>query len=471
MPHFPTTQNAMNSLIERALDRQLSDPVARFVTPEDLSRQIDFTLPKEGMSVEEVFALLDAVADATPRTASPRFLNQLFGGWDDAALAGELLSVALNTSMYTYKAAGANAIIERELTRHMARIVGFTEGEGVFAPGGSMSNFTAIILARNEAQPAMRDGGHNGEAMIIYTSDVSHYSITKGAAMAGMGRRNVRRIACDERGRMIPSELRAAIVADLAAGALPTMINATAGTTVLGSFDPIREIATIAKDFGIWLHVDGALGSTMLLSETCRHLLDGIELADSVTWDAHKLMTVPLVCSVILVKRPGLLAKHFNEDAAYLFQSDDEGLNFGTRAMQCGRRNDALKLWALWKRYGDHGLGRRLDHLVALARHAADIIRADQELELVKEPESVNVCFEVRGVDSAELCEELRRRNCLIVGYGDVEGRDVLRIPFVNADLTFAQVDEAIEDIRDLGVSMRGVARRREPVARASCCP
>src|SRR5690606_28454698 len=96
---------------------------------------------------------------------------------------------------------------------------------------------------------------------------------------------------------------------------------------------------------------------------------------------------------------------------AYLFQSDDEDLNFGTRAMQCGRRNDALKLWALWKRHGDHGLGRRLDHLAALAQHAANIIRADAELTLIKEPESVNVCFEVKGVDSPNLCEELRRRN------------------------------------------------------------
>src|SRR5690606_12715482 len=160
------------------LDRQTADPVAKFVTADDLARRIDFSLPQEGMPVEDVFALLDQVADATPRTSSPRFLNQLFGGCDDAAIAGELLSVALNTSMYTYKAAGANAIIERELTQHMARKVGFADGEGVFAPGGSMSNFTAIILARNEAQPTMRENGHNGDDMIIYTSDVSHYSIT-----------------------------------------------------------------------------------------------------------------------------------------------------------------------------------------------------------------------------------------------------------------------------------------------------
>lgn len=470
---FETDQSFRDvfDLLERARTRQTADPVAPYTTAEDLESKIDFALRPNGVSPSAVIALLDEVADATPRTASPRFLNQLFAGRDDSAIAAELLTVLLNTSMYTYKAAGPNAIIERELTRHMASLVGFDQGEGVFAPGGSMSNFTAIVIARNEANESVRAAGHDGVPMVIYTSEFSHYSITKGAAMAGIGRDNVRQIPCDDRGRMIPSQLRRAIEEDLDAGRRPCMINATAGTTVLGSFDPIREISAIATEFNVWLHVDGALGGSMILSDAHRHLVDGVECADSVTWDAHKLMTVPLVCSVILLRKPGMLVKHFNEDASYLFQSDDESLNFGTRALQCGRRNDALKLWALWKRHGDRGLGERIERLVDMARYAADVVRDDPNMVLTKPPESVNVCFEFKEVPSPALCEALRQQGRLIVGYGDVEGRDVIRIPFVNPDLTNAQIDEAFDEIRLVGQQLRDDASAAASVpVNESCC-
>lgn len=471
MPESNSTFRPVYDLLDRARARQSAEPVAPFVTPEGMLESIDFDLGERGVSEAEVLELLEQVAAATPRTSSPRFLNQLFAGKDDSALAAELLSVVLNTSMYTLKAAGANAIIERVMTRHMAKLIGLERGEGVFAPGGSMSNFTAIVIARNEALASMREAGHDGVPMILYTSEISHYSITKGAAMAGLGRSNVRHIPCDDRGRMIPARLREAIERDLEAGHRPFMINATAGTTVLGSFDPIRDVAAIGSEYGLWTHVDGALGGTMILSEKHRHLLDGVECADSVTWDAHKLMTVPLVCSVILVREAGTLVKHFNEDASYLFQSDDEDLNFGTRALQCGRRNDALKVWALWKRHGDAGLGRRVDFLVELARHAASIIERDPEMTLAKPPESVNVCFEFDGVPSSDLCEELRRRNRLLVGYGDVEGREVIRIPFVNPDLTFEDVERALAEIRAVGGELRSRSSgARRGSMREQCC-
>ena len=451
---YPLVKAAFR-LVQRALDRQSQSPVAPYISAEDLPDRIDFSLPVTGVSDAEVESLLDQIAQAAPRTASPRFLNQLFGGRDDAALAGEILAVALNNSMYTYKASGANAVVELELTRHMARIVGFTEGEGVFAAGGSMSNFTAIVMARNEADPDIREHGHDGAAMTLYTSAISHYSITKGAALAGVGRENVRPIPCDDRGRMIPEKLRAAIKRDLDAGRRPFLINATAGTTVLGAFDPIRSLAAIAQEFNLWLHVDGALGAPIVLSNKHRHVLDGVELADSLTWDAHKLMTVPLVASVILVKKPGLLAKHFSEDASYLFQSDSNDVNFGGKSLQCGRTNDALKVWALWKHHGDAGLGRCIDRLFELARHTADLVRQHPELRLTKNPESVNVCFEAIGVPSDVLCEQLRQRELLVVGYGEVDGRDVVRIPMVNPDLTFEQMSEAVELICEVAADLR----------------
>jgi glutamate/tyrosine decarboxylase-like PLP-dependent enzyme len=236
------------------------------------------------------------------------------------------------------------------------------------------------------------------------------------------------------------------------------MINATAGTTVLGAFDPLREIAAVARREGVWLHVDGALGASAVLSERHRELLDGVEEADSLTWNAHKLLGVPLICSAILVRRPGFLHRHFNQNASYLFQSDEDELNFGTRALQCGRRNDAFKLWAAWKHHGDPGYARRIDTLFERARYAAEVVRREEALVLTREPESVNVCFEVRDVPSGDVCEALRQEGSMLVGYGVVDGRRVVRLACVNPQVENADLDAFFEAVLETGARLRSGA-------------
>ncbi len=226
------------------------------------------------------------------------------------------------------------------------------------------------------------------------------------------------------------------------------MVNATAGTTVRGAFDPIREIAAVAREHGVWLHVDGALGASLVLCPARRDLVDGLELADSLAWDPHKMMGVPLQCSVLLVARAGALGGSLDETADYLFQAHPDELNPGHRSIQCGRRNDALKLWAAWLRLGDRGWDERIRRQLALARLAADKIAADPAFELVEPPPSINVCFEVRGRDSAEICDWLDREGRLKIGYGSVRGRRVLRLVCVNPDLEAADLDEILDEIR-----------------------
>src|SRR5690606_9625364 len=252
------------------------------------------------------------------------------------------------------KAAGVQVLIEREITSRMAQMAGFPDGEGVFAPGGSMSNFAAMLIAREEKLPGTRErgvnatgaggAGGNGGPAIVYTSADAHYSIAKSMNMLGLGRGNLRKVMTDADGRMDPADLRAQIESDRVAGFAPIMVIATAGTTVRGAFDPLPQLAEVAREFDLWLHVDGAFGTSVLLSDKHRHLMQGSELADSLVWDAHKVMGAPLTCSVARTKQRGLFEKHIGEDAEYLFQDDDAELNPGTRSLQCGRRNDALKL-------------------------------------------------------------------------------------------------------------------------------
>lgn len=437
-------------ILRAHFEREEAEPVAPYASPADLERRIDLDPPEEGLDDDEVFARLEAVVRATPRTTTRRFHNQLFSGRDEFGSVGEMLAVFLNSSMYTFKAAGPQVMIERRLAAAMGRRVGYPDAEGTFAPGGSLSNLSAMLLARNARRPQSREAGLDGRRLTFYASKVCHYSVPKAAGILGIGREQLRRIEIDGRGRMRGDALRDAVRRDLEAGHEPFLVIATSGTTVLGAFDPLDEIADVAGEFDLWMHVDGALGGSVAFSERHRRLLRGSERSDSFTWDAHKLLGLPLSCSAILTRERGPLRASLDEKATYLFQSDDDAYDLGRISLQCGRRNDALKLWAAWQHHGALGFGRRIDRLFELARHAADRVRAEPGWALTREPESVNVCFEVEGRRSRDICERLRREGRSLVGFGVVDGREVIRLAVVNGELEERDLDVFFDEVAEV---------------------
>ena len=226
------------------------------------------------------------------------------------------------------------------------------------------------------------------------------------------------------------------------------MVLATAGTTVRGAYDPISAIADVCEESGFWLHVDGAMGGSAVLSERHGALLEGSERSDSFAWDAHKLLGVPLSCSAILVRERGQLFDSLSEQATYLFQNDSDEYDLGEISLQCGRRNDALKLWAAWQHHGDRGFGERIDRLFALTRYAESIVENDPDLELACPVESITVCFEVKGYRSDALCEALRRSGQAIVGYSIVGSRKVVRLAVTNGAHTEADLDRFFIELK-----------------------
>ena len=416
--------------------------------PTELRRGLEIELDGDGHSLDVVLDRLRRVMLMTPSSASPDYLNQLFGGREPLAAAAEMLTAVTNTSMYTFKVAAPHILVEQEVLGRMMRIAGFDGGDGMFTPGGSMANLAAALVARNEKLPAVRDRGMAGFSPTLYTSAEGHYSIRKNAGILGVGRRHARDVPTDSAGRMDVAALDRMVRSDLETGLTPLLVNATAGTTVLGAFDPIREIAAVAEEHGLWLHVDGAFGATALLSTEHRGLLDGLELAHSLSWDAHKMMGIPLSCSVVLFRRPGVLTAHLDESADYLFQADSDELNPGRRSLQCGRRNDALKLWAAWQHLGDQGWDRRVRRQFALAAYAAGRIEADPDLLLAAVPQSINVCFEVVVKPSAETCRLLDDQASLKIGHGTGNGREVIRMVCVNPDLDEDRIDRVLSVVK-----------------------
>jgi glutamate/tyrosine decarboxylase-like PLP-dependent enzyme len=367
-------------------------------------------------------------------------------------------------SMYTYKVAGPMILAEREVARRMCELAGFPDGDGLSMPGGSIANLVGMLCGRNRAVPHFKDEGADGRRLTFYLSTVGHYSVIKNAGVLGIGRNNVRLIDVDEQGRMRPDHLAEVVAKDVAEGAVPCAIIATAGTTVMGAFDPIREIAAVAVEHGIWLHVDGAFGGTMLLHPEHRKLLDGVELADSLTWDAHKAMGMPLMCSMLLTRDPEALNDNLNETADYLFQSDDDLVNPGTRSIQCGRANDTFKLWAAWQQLGDEGWAARIDRQMALSAYAVQRIQAEEHLHLATEPASTTICFTVDGIESPTVCEQLRAEGKAMVGYGMVFQENTVRLVTVNPEVTDADLDRLFDDILAIA------AQHREAMAAPTRC-
>lgn len=440
------------AVVRGLLERESAGDASAALSPEEASRVAPIELPREGVGEREALARLRAVVEATPTTAGPRFVNQLFAGRERVATIAEMASAALNTSMYTFKAAGVQTLVERAVLERLAEKAQMTGGDGMFTPGGSLSNLAAMIVGRNEVVAGAGDDGFDGRRRMVYVSCDAHYSIRKNASMIGVGRENVRTVAVDERGRMSSRALAEAVRRDREHGLEPMMIVATSGATVTGAFDPLEELADVARAEGLWLHADGAFGGTALLHASTRGLLAGLERCDSFTWDAHKAMGVPLTCSVALTREPGLMRKHFDETASYLFQQDLEHeeagwLNPGLRSLQCGRRNDALKLWAQWQALGDDGYAARVERQLGLARRAAAIVRETPGARLALEPEWLTVCFEIEGASSEATCELLSREGTLKIGYGVVAGRRVIRLVTANPAHTEADIERMLEDV------------------------
>ena len=455
-----------NKLAQTLFNLEASNPVPTPIPADDLYDQLDLSLSDDPASdLDYENALLELV-EATPKTSSKLFFNQLFGGRKPESVLGDLLAVLLNNSMYTYKVAGPQVGIEKEIIRKSCDLINYGKNSGgTFPTGGSMSNYMALIMARDSADPMAKQEGIT-QRMIAYTSKESHYSNAKNAAFAGIGRNNVRYIVADEKGRMIPEKLAAQIEEDLEKGYKPCFINATAGTTVLGAFDPIEAIAEIAQKHKIWLHVDGAYCGSVLFSEKYKHLIKGVEKADSFSYNAHKMIGTPLTCSIILVKDKKHLVDSFSNDASYLYQTDDDDYNLGKTSFQCGRRNDALKFWTLWKSVGTKGLTEIVDHQFYLADVARNYVSSHPDYELYSFDNSISVCFNYKDIPSDELCTKLYENEETVVGFGSFQGQQFVRFVTINANnskediLNFFEVMEQFvaEKMEDIGLEIAEVA-------------
>lgn len=437
---------------------------------------------------ERLLAAIDETLRLSVHTASPRFFNQSFAGPDPIGVAGDWIATALNTTGATFEMAPVFTLMELHLLRRLAQLAGLpvaahSPGEpppraGLMLAGGSLSNLHALQLARHRAAPQLRDeGAVAGPRFAVFTSAHAHYSIRKAAQLLGMGSRAVVRVAVDDQGRMRPDALARAIVDARAAGLTPLFVNATAGTTVVGAFDPIEELAAICRREDLWLHVDGCFGASLLFSPALRHHLAGIEQADSIAWNFHKMMGMPQQCATLLLRSPEQLRGCFAEQAEYLFQPDKPyaGLDSGDLGFLCGRRVDALEAWLSWKRYGDAGMAARVETAVANADYLRERIAASSSFVSAYPGGPCHVLFwwvpaSLRpfALDSADSVARarlhalapaiklgLRARGQVMLSFSPIDGQpNSFRMLFMNPEVTREDIDVVLSEIEAVGAAL-----------------
>lgn len=445
-------QNTFNKIDNYINQRIKNDtPVVKYKKPGELSEIIGINIADEAVTENEFLTLIDQYLDLSVATGNKQFFNQLYSGFNFPAFIGEMLTTLTNTSMATYEIAPVATVIEEEMIRLMTGYVGYKNGDGIFLSGGSNANLVAMLSARNHIFPKGRIEGYDKELKLkAFVNEHAHYSFDIAANITGIGSSSIVKVKADNNGKMIPEELEKEIKKSFYNGEVPFFVAATCATTVTGSYDPVNEIAEICSKYDIWLHGDGSLGGSLLLSDDYRYLMNGVEKTDSFAWNPHKLMNIPLVCSMILVNEKGKLQKNLTDlDSDYLYHDIENSIeDLGKKSLQCGRRVDAVKLWFALKYYGIRGYRQRIENSIEMAAYAEAKVIDHPDLELIVDRQSFTVCFRYISDNLSDLNdlnlrirEHLRKSGKSMVNFGFTGNTLTIRLVTVNGELKRSDID------------------------------
>ncbi|WP_245243308.1 aminotransferase class V-fold PLP-dependent enzyme [Pararhodobacter sp. SW119] len=434
--------------------------------PEEMRGAFSGPVPTDPSPLEAVYT--DVATKLYPHAMGnlhPRFWAWYMGsGCLTGALADFL--AAIDGSNLGGGNTGAN-LVDRQVTDWLRQMMGFPEGaSGTLVSGGSMANVIGLTTARNVMagidlhQESLADAP---QRLRFYSSDQVHNCHLKAMNLLGLGGRSLLRVATDHTFRMDVDALRAAIAADRAAGLRPACVIATAGTTNTGAIDPLPEIADLCRDEGLWLHIDGCIGALFAIAPENRHLVAGIERADSLALDLHKGLHAPFDVGCALVRDRRQHRMTFAETAEYL-QVARRGLAAAEflhdYSLETTRGFRALKVWMMLRHHGVDSFGRILDRNIAQARHLTQLIEADPLLALMAPTASTVVCFrhDPGGMDEArlkahntEIMLRLQESGVAVISETTIRGRLALRVAICNHRTRDDDLDLLIREVRQIG--------------------
>lgn len=468
----------------------LANALAPQRTEQDDGAQTAATLaPERAESAEQLLARLTRVLAAhSADPAEPACAAHLHCPPLAVAVAADLAVSALNPSLDSWDQGPAAVEVERDVLREISTLVGYGHAAtGTLTSGGTESNLLGMLLARDTApqgQPAA------GRPRAVFSSTAAHFSVRRNAEVLGISPGSLWQVETGADDRMDPGALDAAL-GQLAGTGTPAVVVATAGSTDLGAVDPLPQLAAVTRRHGAWLHVDAAYGGGALFSERLAPLLDGLDQADTVALDLHKLGWQPVAAGILLARDADLFAP-IEQRVAYLNAADDEDAGYRGllgHSLRTTRRADAFKVAVTLRALGHSGLGALVDRCHDLARHAARRIAAEPDLELTATPVLTTVVFryhpapdtaesaspgqcsaaapavDPKVVDeyNAQLRRELLATGAAVVGrteLGSESGALRLKLTLLNPDTTLTQVDALVDRVLRVGRRLSGSSTR-----------
>lgn len=342
-------------------------------------------LSTDGRNIHDVIEELEK--DILPyqlESRHPRHFGFIPGPSDPHAVFGEMIAGLHNIHASNWVNASGAYAIEKNLIRWAASQIGYNPdlAGGLFVSGGSMANLTALVAARDEKIPFEKT-----PQSCVYFADQTHHSVDKAIKIMGLSEKQMRIIKSNDEFQMIPEELEAQIQKDLENGFMPSIIIASAGTTNTGSVDKLDQIADIAEKHDIWLHVDGAYGASYILSDYEKHRFKGIDRADSVSWDGHKMLYQNYSSAMVLVKDKRFLFNSYSAKPEYLEDVELEGHdNFGSLGIELTRPVRALKMWVTFESLGLNEVKRRIEQASLNANYLHKLLNKDNYWQIISGP-------------------------------------------------------------------------------------
>lgn len=370
------------------------------------------------------------------------------------AVAADFVISTLNQSTAVWEMSPIATQIEKEVVRWLADRAGYpTEAEGTAVSGGSAANLTALLAARAHWMQHA-----SGERPVILASADAHYSIARAAAIMGIPAEDVVKVPTNDAHQMDLAVLEEALEDAEDEGGTPLAIVATAGSTATGAFDDLTAIARLRDRYETWLHVDAAHGASVLLSSSLQHLVNGLDRADSLAWDPHKMLWMPLSLGIILVRDGNWLRRAFDADAPYLFHASRASDNLGEMTIQCSKRADAVKFWMTLQMHGTEPLTEALEKVTATTRYLYERVRDSDDFEPMHDPQFNIFCFRYRGSDelNLEIRERLIRSGEAWITSTILKNRRVLRVTMINPATERAHVDAMLDSVRRIAREIGG---------------
>lgn len=444
--------------------------VSNWQPPAEMIRLADKFLSNESdYSSELMDQLTQAFLEHSQNLHHPRYIGHQVPA--SAPLAGlfDALGSVTNQVMGIYEMGPFSTAAERAVINRLADAIGWKENtfSGVVTHGGSLANLTALLTARNVQFPESWSKGIGTDQVKVIANGDAHYCIHRAAGILGIGTDSVVHAPLTSQRKIDPAELEKMLVGFSALGVPVLAVAASACSTPIGAFDDLEAVADVCERQGVWLHVDAAHGGGALLSERHRDKLAGIHRADSIVWDAHKMMFVPALCAFVYFKKREHGFAPFQQKAPYLFDESDTSTHeydSAVRTLECTKRAAALGVWGLWSLFGKQLFGDLVDLTFAMTGRFREMLEADGGFEVPFEPEANILIFRLQesvSEDSPEELSEQNRRHSQLrrtlvrdgkfyITQTELEGRIWLRITVMNPLTTMDDFSQLIDEIKRL---------------------